>query len=335
MRTALITLLVAGCAPHPSGTAARSVPKPPTATALPERGVARELFTIEPFAQRLPRAPADLVVLYGAEQHGSLETCGCPHRPRGSLARYAGYAAAIERALPTPTVRVDAGYWLTDAVDYAGQPRLDAAAKDQWMMKGLAAVGYDALNVSAHDLAGLVAVPPDPTLPLVSANVSGPGVRRYVIVERGGRRIGITGITGPAATMADLSAYTVAPPAEAAGTLAELVTRADVVVLLSWNANEAVRTLVQAVPGIDVVVDAGLYSDALPPVQVHDAVWTFAEYQLARVGELRLGLDGGRITRALDRHIDMDAEVPDDPTVARITREARVAIDAVQRELYP
>jgi 2',3'-cyclic-nucleotide 2'-phosphodiesterase (5'-nucleotidase family) len=336
---AALVAAAAACAPHEpastAGAASGSGAAAPTALALPAEGVARELFTTEPFAARLPRAPADLVVLYGAEAHGSLETCGCPHRPRGSLARFAGYAAAAALAAPAPTLRVDAGYWLTDAVDYMGQPRRDLAAKDTWMMKGLSAAGYDALNVSAHDVAGLVSVPPDPSLPLVSANVSGPGVRRYVIVERGGRKVGITGITGPAPTMADLSAYTVTAPEAAAGTLAELVTKADVVVLLAWNANDAVRTLLRAVPGVDVVVDAGLYSDALPPVFAHDTVWTFAEYQLVRVGELRLGLDGGRVVRALDRHVDLDDRVPDDPALATIAHDARVALDALQKELYP
>ena len=325
--------LLVACAPHTPAPGA-ATPKPPTAVALPVGEVVRELWTTQPLVERLPRAPADLVIRYGAEGHGSLETCGCPHRPRGSLARFAGYAAAADSALPAPGIRVDAGFWLTDAVDYTGQPRADAAEMDRWMMKGVAAVGYDALNVSAHDLAGLVEVPPEPGLPLVSANVTGPGIAPYVVVNRGALRIGITGVTGPAASMADTSRYPVTPPERAVPVLQELAAKADVVVLLAWNANDAVRTLLRAVPAIDVVIDAGLYSDALPPVFTRGTVWTFAEYQLVRAGELRLGLDGGRVTGALDRHIDLDDAVPEDPAVAAITREARIAIDGVQKVMY-
>ncbi len=329
----LLTTLA--CVPHDPELR----PTPPTgpqhtATSLPESGVARELFTTEPFAARLPKSPADLVIFYGGESHGSLETCGCPHRPRGSLARFVSYAAAAEAAAPAPTIRVNAGYSLTDGVDYAGQPIADAAVKNNWMYRGLTAARFDALNVSAHDVAGFAASPPDGTLPFVSANVSGPGLARWVIVERGGRTIGITGITGEAPSMADTSAWPIAPASSATATLAELVTRAEIVVLLAWNANSEARTLVKSVPGIDVVIDAGLHSDALPPVLQRGTVWTFSEYQLVRAGELRLALDGGTIRAALDRHIDLDDVVRDEPTVGAIAKEARVDIDRVQRDVF-
>lgn len=320
----LAALLFAACAPR-----SPAPPAPPAAGS-----VVREVWTDEPFARRLPASAADLVLHYGGETHGSLEPCGCPRRPRGSLARFVGYADAAGRAAPAPSVRLHTGYWLTDAVDYMGQPRRDAEVMDVWAMRGLAAAGFDALNVSAHDVAGLVAVPPDPTLPLVSANVEGPGVRRYVIVERGGLRVGITGVTGPAPTMADTSAYPVAPAEQAVGVLAELVARADVVVLLAWNANDAVRTLLQAVPGVDVVLDSGLYSDAMPPVFRQGTVWTFAPYQLVRAGELRLDLDAGRVRSAVDRQVDLDDAVPVDAPVARIAADARLELDRVQRLLY-
>lgn len=331
----LLALATLACVPHdpelrptpPSGPQ-------PTAAALPASGVSRELFTTGPFASRLPKSPADLVIFYGGESHGSLETCGCPHRPRGSLARFASYATAAEAVVPAPSLRVNAGYVLTDGVDYAGQPIADAAVKNTWMYRGLTAARFDAINVSAHDVAGFAASPPDGALPFVSANVSGPGLARWVIVERGGRTIGITGITGESPTMADTSAWPIAPATSAAGALAELVTRAEIVVLLAWNANDAARTLVKAVPGIDVVIDAGLYSDALPPVLQRGTLWTFAEYQLVRAGELRLGLEGGTIRAALDRHIDLDDVVRDDPTVGAIAKEARTDIDRVQREVF-
>ncbi|MSQ02582.1 MAG: hypothetical protein EXR71_11960 [Myxococcales bacterium] len=317
-----LALALSACAPH-AGVPSASGP-----------ALTYEVRTVEPFAQRLPRASADLVIHYGGENHGSLETCGCPNRPRGSLARFVGYATAAHRAAPSPTVRVNTGYWLTDAVDYAGHVRRDAEVMDVWAMRGMAAAGFDALNVTAHDVAGLVRVPPDPSLTLVSANVTGPGIVRYVIVERGGRTIGITGITGPAASMADTSAYPIAPAESATGVLAELVGRVDVVVLMGWQANGALRFLQKAVPGIDVILDSGLYADALPPVFQQGAAWTFSEYQMVRAGELRLRLDGGRVLGGVDRHIDLDAAVPDDPVIAKIAREARLDLDRVQTELY-
>lgn len=324
-----------GCAPHDPDLRPSPVHTPQrTAVSLPETGAVRELFTTEPFRDRLPQAPADLVIHYGGESHGSLETCGCPTRPRGSLARFAGYATAADIALPTPSIRVNTGYFLTDGVDYAGQLIGDAAVKNQWMARGAAAARFDALNVSAHDIAGFAASPPEGSLPWVSANVSGPGVAKWVIVERGGHTIGITGITGPAASMADTSAWPIAPPAAAIPTLRDLAQRVDLVVLLAWNANDAVRSLVAAVPGVDVVLDAGLYADALPPVLKNGTLWTFSEYQLVRAGELRLRVESGTVVAALDRHIDLDDAVPDDPSVGAVAADALIDIDQTQRKLF-
>ena len=323
---AAVVGVLAGCAP-------RAVPPAAPAAAAPS-GLTRELWTDQPFAQRLPRTAADLVVHYGGENHGSLEPCGCPKRPRGALAAFVGYAEAAVRAAPSPSVRVHAGYWLEDAVDYAGVPRPHVEVQDLWAMRGLAAANFDALNVTDHDVAGLVRVPADPTLPLVSAHITGPGVRRFVVVERGGLRVGITGVSGEAPSMADTSAFPRAPIDAAIPVLAELVTRTDVVILLAWKANDAVRELVDAVPGVDVVIDAGLYADAQRPVLRHDTAWTFSTWQLVRAGELRLHLDGGRVLGGVDRQVDLDDAVPVDATVARIAAEARREIDRAQRALY-
>lgn len=316
-------LLLAGCAPR--------APLPPR---IAEEAVRHEVWTTQPFRQRLPSTPADLVIRYGAENHGSLETCGCPRRPRGALASWVGYADAADGAAPAPAVRVHAGYWLADAVDYAGTPRLDAEEMDRWAMLGLGAAGFDALNVTARDVAGLVRVPASRELQMVSANIRGEGIQRWVIVERGGQRVGITGISGPAASMADTSAYPMTPADSVAPTLRELAPQVDVLVLLAWDANEAVRTLVKAVPEIDVVIDAGLYTDAMPAVLLRSTLWAFAEYQLVRAGELRLDLEDGRIIGAVDRHVDLDSAVPRSAAITRIERDARAAIDRVQAEMY-
>lgn len=319
----LVLLVLGGC-----------TPRAPLLPPIDEAAVQYEVWTTQPFRQRLPSTPADLVIRYGAENHGSLETCGCPRRPRGALASWVGYADAADGAAPAPSLRVHAGYWLADAVDYAGQPRPDAEEMDRWAMVGMGAAGFDALNVTAHDVAGLVAVPPNPALPLVSAHITGPGVQRWVVVGRGGQRVGITGISGPAPSMADISAYSIGPIASATPVLEELAAQVDVLVLLSWNANEEVRRLIKKVPLIDVVIDAGLYTDAMPAVLTGHTLWAFAEYQLVRAGELRLDLEAGRVVGARDRHIDLDEAVPQARELARIQREARTAIDALQTEQY-
>jgi 2',3'-cyclic-nucleotide 2'-phosphodiesterase (5'-nucleotidase family) len=303
---------------------------------VPDDEVRGELVTEGSLAQRLAKTPADLTIVYGSEQKASLTTCGCPNRPRGSLARLGAYAHAV--AAQSPAVVVDAGYWLEDAMGFDGQLRSDVALMDAWMAKGVASLGFDALNVSYSDVVGLAQLraSPDgmPAIPVVSANVTGPGIERWVIVERGGRRVGITGITPNGTTLGDAAGYTIGDPAAAGPVLDELAAQADVVVLLAYHAPDVARDLAKHHPGIDVVIDADQHRDFLEPARVGHAVWAFSHYETMRAGELRLSLADGAVRGALDRKIDLDPDMPDDPAIATIARQAKTAIDREQHRIY-
>ena len=303
------------------------------ATTVPDR-VTTEWATSGNLRERTSFAPADLVIFHTAEQRGSLDTCGCPRRPRGSLGRFAGWIDAARAAAPAPDVVVNAGYWLVDAVDYAGQTRPDAAEMNAWMAQGLDLAGFDAINVSGHDLLGLPGLPSTASLPLVSAHVAGPGIARWVIVERGGARVGITGVTAPVETLGALGEYTVAPLDQAGPVLRELAAQVDILVLLAWNVDADSPTLLKQAPGIDIVVQAGLYTEAPPGRFAQDAAWTASVFQGVQAGELRIDLDGGRVIGALDRRVDLDDVVPARRDMDLLMVEAKRAIDVVQRTAY-
>lgn len=320
----LVLSMLAGCA---------TIRVPAAAAPPPPGSVRGELAESGSLATRLSSSPADLVVFYGGEQKGSMETCGCPRNPRGSLARLDAYVDAARAT--SPGVLVDAGYWLEDALGVDGRTRPDIAVGNAWMVRGVESGGWDALNAGYKDLPGIAeAVKGGARLPIVSANVTGPGIARWVIVERGGRKVGITGITAAGLTMSDTPGYAIGPATAAAATIDELAAQADVVVLLAYEATDAARALVRGHPAIDVVVDAGQHATFLEPVLLGHAVWVFSHYQTMRVGELRLSLAEGRVTAALDRKIDLDPDMPDDPALLKMTREARTAIDVEQKALY-
>ena len=317
----------------PTGEALRRVLPPPHETG---NAYAAELAVSGPLAQRLSAWPADLVVLYAGEHRGSLQTCGCPKRPRGSLARLATWNDAVSQR--DPSVRTHAGYFLEDAVGFDGVERADVSLGNRYMAQGLALGAWDALNVGFVDLPGLAHLDPAlrDALPLVSANVTGPGVRPYVIVERGGRNVGITGITRPGVTLSEPAGYRIAEPVAAAGpVLHELAGKVDVIVLLSYQAETWAQRLAQAHPEVDVVVDANLHRDAFPPATVGHAAWVRASYETMRAGELRLDLDArNAVVGARDRKIDLDPDMPDRPDLAALQREARAAMDVEQQRIF-
>ena len=290
-----------------------------------------EVVTDGALADRVSRAPADLVVYIGGEQRGSLETCGCPHRPRGSLARLVAYVTASRAATDAPSLLLNPGRWLEDPAGYGGALLPESVAKDGWMVRGLTATGWDALNVTPSDAAGLAALDPGlaRALPLVSASVEGPGVARWRIVERGGRRIGVTGIAADELTGAPIPGYTVRPPERARATISELASQVDLVILLEWRAAEAAKRIAEGEPKVAVVVDANDHTGQEAPFTVGSAVWVWSDFEALRVSELRLDLTSTPplVTRALDRHIDLDPQVPDDRAVAALLRSAREDLD--------
>ncbi|MDP2305274.1 MAG: hypothetical protein Q8P18_04525 [Pseudomonadota bacterium] len=339
---AALPLLLSACAPR-SGAALDTTSTRPVKRAVPE-ALTGELAIEGPLRQRVSTSPADLVIFYGGEHKGSLETCGCPKRPRGSFSRLDAYVDASRAANPdVPSVLVNAGYWLQDAMGFDGKLREDVTIGNAWMVKGVRAVGFDALNVGSPDIAGLTTLPTDggPPLPLVSANVEGPGVNRWVIVERGGVKVGITGITSAGQTLTDVPGFTVKDPATAGAVLDALAEQTDVIVLLAYQATEAAVKLAATHPSVDVVVDAALHREWQDPFYTPaNAVWVASHLQTMRLGELRLVLDGGvdggpgRVTGGLSRQIDLDPDMPDDPALLVMQKQARVELDVAQQAMF-
>lgn len=319
-------LLLLACAPHP--------PAPAPAAAPPAKGLASELVTEGKLEERLSPWPADLVVLYGGEQAGSMETCGCPKRPRGSLARFERYAAAVRAT--SPTVTVNTGHFLDDGLTLEGGVRPDAVVMNRWMVEGLQKGAWDALNVAYPDVFGLRTLPEGAAqqLPLVSANVTGPGVAKWRVVERGGVKVGFTGITAPWPGGVEGGPWTIGPMDAALPVLDALSREADVIVLLAFQATEQADTLARRSGVVDVVVDAGLHREAMDADLDRGTAWVYSAYQTLRLGELRVDLDAGAVRAGIDRKIDLDPQLPDDPALVKLAKEARGEIDAAQRELY-
>lgn len=302
-----------------------------------EPGLWAQLVSDTPFTERIaPHDDADLIIFYGGEEKGSLDVCGCPDRPRGGLARFASFVDATREANPdTDTLIVNGGYWLDDAMGLDGQPRLDTPILNRWMITGLQQLGVDALNVGYNDMAGINSVGGNAEdLPLVSANVSGPGVRPFQIIDTQEISIGITGISAPGLTFLETPEFVVTDPHETGlSVLESLRSEVDIVILLAFQAPEAAKSL--AASGlVDVIIDTNRHITFSPPFRQDGAIWVRSHMQSMRLGELRITFDGDRITHVIDRKIDMDTQIPGRPDLLRIATTARQELDAIAQRLY-
>jgi len=339
MTVSALALLLAACLHEP--------PAAPLPTYGSTATLAGERLTSGTLESRLVQDDAHLALFYAAEQKGSLETCGCPKEPRGGLPRTQAYIDASRAANPdTPSLLLNAGYWLEDAIGLGGALRGDVPVMNRWMIKGLAAGDWAALNVGYTDLPGLSELGSElgseleSELPLVSANVKArsdavPAVAPWLLLERGGLRIGVTGITAAGVSFVPSPDYLVEPPVPAAeAVLAELAPQADLLVLLVYQAIAAARELAEAHPEIDVVIDAHQHYESIAPFLVGRAVWVKAQYQTQRLGELRLWMNGGDVERVLDRKIELDPDIPGDAQLNELMIQAHQEIDKKSREIF-
>jgi hypothetical protein len=293
---------------------------------------------------RLVSDDADLVIFYGSEQKGSLEPCGCPKEPRGSVPRLAAYLDASTAANPdTPWLLLNAGYFLEDAIGLGGELRADVPLSNRWMVRGLEEGGrWTALNVGYVDLPGIVDLAQRqelPSLPLVSANVQAregaPPVAPWIAVPAGELTVGVTGITNPGVSFVPTPQYTVSPPEPALeAALEEMRGQVDLVVLLAFQAIDEARSLARKHPEIGVVVDAYGHHESVPPFVVGEAIWVKSHHQTQRLGELRLWIEDGAIVRVVDRKVELDPDIPGDPELTDIMVRAHQEIEAKAKEIW-
>ena len=191
--------------------------------------------------------------------------------------------ALRRRAGEDGVLYIDGGDVLT------GTPLMEYEEHGAWggaMLDFLAAAGADTWVLGNHELdrgwdnaAALVRASP---MPVLSANVRSvddpeaagfPGMKRHVVLQANGLRIGVFGLTTPglgrlasADTMARLDVQPLAPIAEAE--VAALEPDVDLVVALTHTGIEADRALAEQVQGIDLIVGGHSHTAIREPERV-------------------------------------------------------------------
>ena len=319
----MLILLLIACAKPPG--------PPPTRVAIGDNGLSAEWVAEGSVKSRLATPDgADLVLYYLGEQKGDLAPCGCPDHPRGGLPRAAAYILASE-----PGIVLNAGYWLDDGATLDGSPMADALIKNGHMIRGLQQLGVGAVSVGFDDLIGLSRIDTGPpNLPMVSANLHGPGITTHTVLTHAGLKVGITSVSHPGSISLSTPGYTREDPThQTHDIIATLSAETDLIVLFNHGATAATKRLLKT-GAIDMVIDTAHHRSFDPPFRHGGAVWVRSHDQGQRLGELRIGLKDGAIAWAIDRKIDMDVTMPDDPSQAAIAKQSKQAIEALNKTLF-
>jgi 2',3'-cyclic-nucleotide 2'-phosphodiesterase (5'-nucleotidase family) len=315
---------------------------PITTPDIQRHGLSTELITNGSAKDRQSAQPANLAIFYTGEHQGSMETCGCPKRPRGSLPRMAQYLNVHAATHPeTATLLVNGGWWLSDAMGADGALRADATL----MNSSLTTAFTDELlihgaNVSYLDLPGLQGQ--DVPEWAISANIETidpdqSPIANSRIVQIGDLRVGITGITKTDQSFVPSPAFEIRSPVKAAvEVLNGMREQSDVLVLLVYDAPEAAKAIATQVPDLDVIIDTRQNRQHSAPIRIGETLWVKSHYQTMRLGELRLNIDPSthEVALVVDRKIDMDPAIRDEPSLKNHMKAARIKIDALQSELF-
>jgi hypothetical protein len=267
---------------------------------------------------------ASLVLLYSGEQRGEIGPCGCDSSPKGGLGRTLTMVEARQRAQPdTPMVLLNAGAWLSSQLGVGAlseRARLD----NEWFHQAVEEVPFDVLHVTPREIPSLL-----PRAGLVSASHRLPAgsvqVEPYVVVERGGLSVAITGVSQDTLTYLQPSGTQALPPVQAVQDLLPELQQHDIVVVMVYDLPQEARAIA-ALPGVDVVIEGGGYKERWPAQLVGDAIWVRSRDEGASLGELRLWLEDGEVVRAADRILRLPSEIPSDKRLDRLEQRQDKAV---------
>jgi 2',3'-cyclic-nucleotide 2'-phosphodiesterase (5'-nucleotidase family) len=276
-----------------------------------------------------------LILFYGGEQHGSMDTCGCGKTPRGGFPRTSRIVGLTKDRNPdTPVLLVNIGGWLDDTIGLDGSLRSDVQLANEWMMRGLQSSGWDAINIGYQDLPYLDSLTEFPEAAL-SGNLEGLGgvgtPAPFLIREFDGLKVGITAVSAAGLTFIVPKNYRFQDPVESLkASLPRLNERADVVIVLGYGLGRQANEVAK-LEGIDVLVEGDRFHSNFGTQWVGDTLWVRSRYETQVLGELRLWLEDGAMVRGLERRISLDAQVAPDPTLQALVEEAAASLAGAQR----
>ncbi len=227
---------------------------------------------------------------------------------------------------------LDAGNTLT------GPMPVTIQTKGGVIVEAMNMMGYDAMTIGGKDLMlGIEALrerEEEADFPFLSANLVLYGSDEllfdpYTIVEIGGRKVGILGLTGSEGSMPqDLIGGDVVDllkPLEVASQyIAEMFTETDIIVVLSHLGLDMDELLAQEIPGIDLIVGGLTRKLLVEPWVVDRTVIVQAGYRGEWIGRVTLDIDSaGDVTNAEGSVVVLDDKVQDDAEMLTFVTKAK------------
>ena len=271
-----------------------------------------------------PVSAATLRVFSTGSVKGELRDCGCKGKPLGGLAKRATVIAE-------EMTGADA-YLLVDAGNFADTKDDLSWDKTLFLYEAMAEMGYDAVTPGDRELVwGLDKAKElfsSQEVPAVSANLTDAEGNlvwpAYVVVEKNGLRIGITGVTGSAGYgfnvtrgVQKVDDIEFLDPKEALrGVLPTLrQEKVDAVVVLANDTAADVKRMVDELPGADLVVVGYNPGFSFSPERYGNTVVVRGGDQGKYLSVTDLTMEGGKLTDYNGEGKPLNKTIADEPRI--------------------
>ncbi len=274
-------------------------------------------------------APADLTFYWTCDAHGRLEPCGCFSGQNGGLTRINSllHSGRLKRGL-----LADAGSAIAGASDYQ-------VVQYRYLQQAFADMGYAALNIGEREAQlplgelGKLRDTAPAGQTMISANLIDRATGRrifpaYRIVESHGRHVAFVGALGDVPEE-NLGAGVAIEPARSAlaKILPEIKRHADVIVLLAYADEAAMRALADEFYELDLILGGKVKepSQVLTRQNRSVVLWTTNETKALGMVQARVS-DEQRFSATDFNVYFIDEQIPQDPVLEQLVRDYRAEI---------
>jgi len=202
---------------------------------------------------------AEITIACTGDTHAMLYPCNCPREPDGGIARRVALVKSL-RGRSRHFLLVDSGGFFGggQSDSYSQNSEMDKR-RTLFYLRGMQMAGYDAVAVGFDEFNfGLDFLEQNVKaygLPAVSANIKADFLKRFIIKDVAGMKVGITSIVAPSVSMKAAGLKVEDPISALKKAAAEMkALKVDCLILLSGLNEQDSRLAAKEVPGIKVVV---------------------------------------------------------------------------------
>ncbi|MCU0651570.1 MAG: hypothetical protein MUC39_01325 [Candidatus Omnitrophica bacterium] len=264
----------------------------------------------------------DITILYTGQTHAMLYTCSCPVEKDGGVSRRSSLITTFRRANPD-ILLVDAGNFFAGGLldEYTQNTQMDMQ-RTLINLKAMELMKYDALALGEDEFnfgADFLKENINKTkLILLSSNIKAKEAAPYLIKEVAGVKVGLFGLTNLRARQ-KAGVFDFEDLEQAARQAIEKLRsgNAEIIVALSNLGDAENLKLIQAVGGIDVIIN-GTQSKDEPYKKIGQVLIVNSYWQGRKLGVLTLQIKDKKIADFKVELMRLSDKIKDDPQVKAI-----------------